>query len=469
MRLAGSTLVGLVLAAVLATAAVAAVKVTASTSKLELTTPTLFIPNTPTRIYNDYDIVVEPYKDAIRTGYRIRPREGQSTGKIDTSDGDCFRNPVVNDVVCSKFSRSIEIDLTNSGDDDRVVIREIQREGDLDLGSPGRIGRDVKVCYTRVSLASAVTSAVVRLGAGADTFSVRAAESVCPTGTTVGRPHGIDLAELELNGGSGSDTLTGGWGSKATVFGGSGNDTIVTRIRADEVDGGTGNDTIELGDGNDRGNGGSGNDSVNGQEGNDILRGDEGDDRLTGSSGNDVAEGGAGNDTIAGDAGIDQLRGGPGADSITGGDGDDVIWTDDDNTSSAPTRDEVNCGPGRDTAYVDPVDNPVACEVVIRHASADGLPAYVTGQSVTIPANGNTQFEVRCPGQAGVRCTGTLTVSAAGAFSILAKQSYDLAVGQVMTYIVPIPGPRPGTVVARTSEPGQTQTRSATVTLPVVF
>ncbi len=215
--------------------------------------------------------------------------------------------------------------------------------------------------------------------------------------------------------------------------------------------------------------GDAGNDTVNGAQGNDVIRGDAGDDGLAGSIGNDVVEGGAGNDIISGGAGIDQLRGGPGPDSITGGDGNDVIWTDDDSTSSAPTPDEVNCGPGRDTAYVDPVDNPVACEVVFRHAYADGLPAYVTGESATIPANGNTQFEVRCPGQAGVPCNGTLTVRAAGGSPILAKQSYDLAVGQVMTFIVPLPGPRPATVVATTSEQGQTRARSATVTLPVVF
>ena len=430
VRLAGSALVGLVLAAVLAAAAVAAVKVTASTSKLGLTTPTLFVPNTSIRVYRDYDIVVEPYKDAIRTGYRIRPREGQPTGKIDTNDSDCFRNPVVNDVVCSKFSNSIEIDLTNSGDDDRVAIRENQRESELPTSSLGL------TCVARPSNGSSLmvaVTALVRLGGGNDSFRVVThTGTVCAPNNLVGRPFGLEVTKLE-------------------IYGGTGNDNIVGFFEGDTIDGGPGNDT------------------VNGATGNDVIRGDAGNDGLAGSIGNDVVEGGAGNDTISGDAGIDQLRGGPGSDSITGGDGNDVIWTDDDNTSSAPTPDEVNCGPGRDTAYVDPADNPVACEVVIRHAYADGLPAYVTGESVTIPANGNTQFEVRCPGQAGVRCTGTLTVRAAGASAILAKQSYDLAVGQVMTFILPIPGPRPATVVATTSEQGQTQARSATITLPVVF
>lgn len=214
---------------------------------------------------------------------------------------------------------------------------------------------------------------------------------------------------------------------------------------------------------------GAGNDTVTGDQGNDFIRGDAGNDDLAGGIGNDVVEGGAGNDTIWGDASNDQLRGGPGSDTIWGHDGNDVIWIDDGNTSPVPTPDEVHCGPGRDTVYVDPVDNAIACEVVIRHAYADGLPAYVTGESVTIPANGNTQFEVRCPSQAGVRWTGTLTVKAAGASSILAEQSYDLAVGRVVTFIVPLPGPRPATVVATTSEEGQTQARSATITLPVVF
>ncbi len=452
MRLAGSTLVGLVLATVLAAATVAAIKVTASTSKLRLTTPTLFLPGTSTRVYRDYDIVVEPYKDAIRTGYRVRPAGGQTTGTITTDDGDCFRNPLVNDVICSKFSNSIEIDLTNSGDDDRVAIRENQRESELPTPSPSNpVAGGLSCLAGRTSTGGSIeVAAVVRLGGGDDSFRVITHNgTVCADQQFIGRPFGMQVTELE-------------------IYGGSGNDNVVGFFQGDTIDGGTGNDTVDLGDGNDRGMGGPGNDTVNGGRGNDIIRGDQGNDTLSGSFGNDVAEGGSGNDTISGDAGDDQLRGGAGSDAITAGEGNDVIWTDDDATP-VPTPDEVNCGPGRDTVYADPVDNVIGCEVVFRHAYADGLPAYVTGGSVTIPANGNTQFEVRCPSQAAVRCTGTLTVRAAGASAILVKQSYDLAVGRMMTFILPLPGPRPATVVATTSEQGQTQARSATITLPAVF
>jgi Ca2+-binding RTX toxin-like protein len=91
------------------------------------------------------------------------------------------------------------------------------------------------------------------------------------------------------------------------------------------IDGGEGSDTISGSGGNDYLVGGEGNDILHGDAGNDYLLGDSGDDTLNGNDGNDTLLGGAGNDTLNGGDGNDILNGGAGNDILNGGAGNDIL------------------------------------------------------------------------------------------------------------------------------------------------
>ena len=139
-----------------------------------------------------------------------------------------------------------------------------------------------------------------------------------------------------------------------TVFGGAGNDTIITGDDADWIDGGSGNDVIDAGFDRDTVFGGEGNDFIVGGEGSDYIEGGAGDDTIYGGldpsfpdalnvpdnidlvhdNGRDTIHGGDGNDVIfgqddddliTGDAGDDYLDGGIDEDTIYGGTGNDTI------------------------------------------------------------------------------------------------------------------------------------------------
>ena len=92
--------------------------------------------------------------------------------------------------------------------------------------------------------------------------------------------------QLELFGGAGNDTLTGG-GNKDLLSGDDGNDKLVGGGGNDELSGGDGNDNLDGGAGNDTLGGGLGNDVLVGGIGNDIFNGARGDDTLTGGTGSD--------------------------------------------------------------------------------------------------------------------------------------------------------------------------------------
>jgi Ca2+-binding RTX toxin-like protein len=122
-----------------------------------------------------------------------------------------------------------------------------------------------------------------------------------------------------------------------------GSTPTVANTRTIAVAGGAGNDTITI-------------DEVNGALPRATLIGGTGDDTMTGGSGNDLLIGQAGNDTLLGKGGFDQLFGGADNDTLTGGDADDqafgeagddlMIWNPGDDT-------DVNeGGDGVDTAQV---------------------------------------------------------------------------------------------------------------------
>jgi hypothetical protein len=139
-----------------------------------------------------------------------------------------------------------------------------------------------------------------------------------------------------------TNTVLGGnlfGGSRRTIFGGEGADSIEGGFNDDRLYGGAGGDRIEGGRSTDYIEGGAGADRLAGDAGNDELRGGAGEDILVGGSDNDKLLGGADDDTLYGDAeseddsgglfglgaGNDHLEGGAGADRLYGGGGRDVL------------------------------------------------------------------------------------------------------------------------------------------------
>jgi hypothetical protein len=113
----------------------------------------------------------------------------------------------------------------------------------------------------------------VELGAGNDRFGILNELSVA-------------LAELVVDGGEGSDSLTG--------------DHVVAR--SETLLGGPGDDRLDGMGGDDVLHGGPGSDVLNGNAGNDVVLGEDGDDELSGDGqaapGADVVDGGAGTDKL---------------------------------------------------------------------------------------------------------------------------------------------------------------------------
>ena len=155
-----------------------------------------------------------------------------------------------------------------------------------------------------------------------------------------------------------------------TVFGGAGDDVIITGDDSDSIDGGAGNDFIDAGIDNDSVTGGTGNDTIIGGQGEDIIEGNDGDDLIYGglvtevldqpdaideapNDNRDTIYGGAGNDTIFGRDDADTLFGGIGNDVLDGGIDDDVINGDggDDTIFGGQGNDVINGGTGRDLIY----------------------------------------------------------------------------------------------------------------------
>ena len=261
--LAAVLLLGLALAAAAAPAR-AEVDVSIGSSSLKIRAAVTTSPE-------KHILVIEPYTDVTRTGFRVRPQSGTSSAGIRTSDPVCFPNLAFNDVVCNRFRTDVDIDLgplpgDAGGSDDKVFLREVQ----LNWSGPFGTG-----CLGRADVTN--VTALMRLGGGDDRFRVVSAESDCNDFATVlKRPYGMDVSELEIYGNAGDDDIEG--------F-------------------------------KDR-------DTLNGGDGRDVLSGKSDKDVLIGGAGNDELDGGSGNDSIAGDAGVDEIRGGSGNDSIQTLDGE---------------------------------------------------------------------------------------------------------------------------------------------------
>ena len=165
-----------------------------------------------------------------------------------------------------------------------------------------------------------------------------------------------ELGNDILRGGAGSDLLRGGTGD--TLDGGAGKDFLILQLfdqTAGIVFNGTASTHLTLADGTTARNGefftvygGSGNDTLIGGAGIDFLRGGDGNDSVRGGAGDDYLIGAAGNDTITGDTGDDRVVGGNGNDSLRGDAGDDIIFGAGGNLSGDGEVDTLTGGSGSD-------------------------------------------------------------------------------------------------------------------------
>ena len=160
------------------------------------------------------------------------------------------------------------------------------------------------------------------------------------------------ITQIDVFAQGGSDTVNAGATShRNRVFGGSGNDTIITGSNSDLVFAESGDDHVTLGAGNDAFTGATGDDTAIGGDGDDALRGSEDDDSLMGGAGKDDIEGNDGNDDLYGDSGYDKLDGAAGADYLSGGDGEDKLdgGTGNDTLSGGDDDDDLYGDSGADT------------------------------------------------------------------------------------------------------------------------
>ena len=215
-----------------------------------------------------------------------------------------------------------------------------------------------------------------------------------------------------------------------TVFGGAGDDVIMTGDDNDVIDGGTGNDTIDGGidddtidggDGDDRIIGGEGSDDIDGGAGDDTIyggldpifpdglnfvddlpgaladpdptngmdtiHGGAGDDVIFGQDDDDTLYGDAGNDTIDGGIDEDEIHGGDGDDTLTGGQGDDEVFGDfGDDTIIGGQGDVIYGGEDLDDGDIDTLDLTNAAE----EANPGGTLSVV--YDPTNPENGTVTY-----------------------------------------------------------------------------
>lgn len=137
--------------------------------------------------------------------------------------------------------------------------------------------------------------------------------------------------------------------TRIVAYGDQGNDNITINLDSGstvqvEIYGGVGDDTLTGGGANDQIYGGEGRDSLSGNGGNDRLFGQQGDDVLSGGDGNDFLDAADGNDQVTGGNDNDTVIGGVGNDALDGGLGNDLYlfgsnWGVDTVTDAGGTAD----------------------------------------------------------------------------------------------------------------------------------
>ncbi|MEM7807604.1 MAG: calcium-binding protein, partial [Planctomycetota bacterium] len=211
---------------------------------------------------------------------------------------------------------------------------------------------------------------------------------------------------IELNGGGGDDTISGGTqpsvlrggpgddvltagGGRVSLFGGTGNDQLTGSTLDDFLDGGPDDDFIDGSAGNDELLGGDGDDLLFGNLGNDTLRGGAGVDELSGDAGNDLLTSDAGvvfrAETIFGGAGNDTIVGGQ---NIEGGRGDDEI------TASTSGRGAtVFGGVGNDAITGTPDADALYGDDSVLGGTGNDVITALDGDDLIITHNGNNTVD----------------------------------------------------------------------------
>ncbi|MCU0910201.1 MAG: Hint domain-containing protein [Rhodobacteraceae bacterium] len=249
----------------------------------------------------------------------------------------------------------------------------------------------------------------------------------------IGGTSGADLIDasaassgMELYGGDGNDTLTGGSGGD-WLEGGGGNDLLTGGDGWDGLDGGAGNDTLY---------GGAGADDAYGGEGDDSVFGGAGTDLLYGGGGRDTLDGGSEADTLYGDLGDDVLVGGAGKDTVTGGAGSDVFVLADGSGVDVITDFDLG-DPDGDGLTTDRLD-------VSGLTDADGNPVDAWDVTVLEDPNGNAVLVF--PNGESVTLFGIMASQVDSAPELHAMGIPCLAAG---TPIATPSGPRPVEAIAR--------------------
>ncbi len=152
---------------------------------------------------------------------------------------------------------------------------------------------------------------------GEDQFLYQITDGTSVASATVTVNVDEPYADIET-GDKGDNVLIGDFTGDSYLFGGAGDDTLISGRGDDLLIGGSGSDWLYAGGGDDVLRAGSGDD---------VLLGAGGNDKLNGGSGDDVLFGGRGEDRIAGGKGDDVLFGGRGSDTFIfkSGDGSDYI------------------------------------------------------------------------------------------------------------------------------------------------
>lgn len=213
--------------------------------------------------------------------------------------------------------------LSINTDSKEDAIRLDEREdGTVEVTVNGHTSRYKKGDIQKVTVAS---------GGGRD--------HVTTAGKDQHRPGEHASFELEVDAGSGDDTVIGS-GGKNRLIGNEGNDRLIGGNADDQLLGGKGRDYLEAGQGQDLLAGGEGDDIAYGGRGDDRiidiagnnhLDGGKDDDFLTTLEGKSVVSGGRGNDTIH-SGGTDKVYAGEGRDTVKNMQGHDTVYAqfDDD-------------------------------------------------------------------------------------------------------------------------------------------